>query len=66
MEMEQVDICWSLLRPIIENNDIQNYMHLIAGPQATTESVRRLYSLNIRKCVMSDRIRYNITYMQLP
>lgn len=49
MEAEQVDVCWSLLRPVIENEETQDFQYLIAEPQSSMESVRRLYSLNIRK-----------------
>lgn len=49
LEIEQVDLCWEVLRPIIESDDIQTLQHLIAGPQSTVDSVRRLYSLNVRE-----------------
>lgn len=49
MEVEQVDLCWEVLRSTIESNEIPSFQHLIAGPESNVESVCRLYSLNVRE-----------------
>lgn len=54
MEVEQADRCWSILQPVIEREDTLDLQHLIAGTQSTTDSVRRLYSLNIREFVRTQ------------
>lgn len=51
LDVEQVDTYWALLRYDVESQDTENYQHLIGGPHSTTESVRRLYTLSVRKCL---------------